>query len=99
MIERRQNTSWSTSQYVISHAKMGPGAKNMRKTSLSRRSLLATAGGTATAWMAGGAARAQADYPTRPVRVVVPFPAGGATDILARLMAQKLSEALGQQFI
>lgn len=43
-------------------------------------------------------ARAQA-YPTRPVRVVVPFPAGGATDITARLMGQWLSERLSQQFI
>jgi tripartite-type tricarboxylate transporter receptor subunit TctC len=71
----------------------------MRKTSMSRRRLLATAGGTATALMASGAARAQADYPARPVRLIVPFPAGGATDILGRLVGQKLTEALGQQFV
>jgi tripartite-type tricarboxylate transporter receptor subunit TctC len=39
------------------------------------------------------------DYPTRPVRFVVGFPAGSATDIVARLVAQSLSERVGQQFI
>jgi tripartite-type tricarboxylate transporter receptor subunit TctC len=39
------------------------------------------------------------EYPVRPVRVVVGFPAGGPSDILARLVAQKLGEATGQQFI
>jgi tripartite-type tricarboxylate transporter receptor subunit TctC len=46
---------------------------------------------------AGGAAAL--DYPTRPVRFVVGYPPGGATDILARLIGQRLSEKLGQQFV
>src|SRR3982074_3041093 len=44
------------------------------------------------------ARRSQA-YPTRPVRIIVPFPAGQATDSVARLMAQSLSERLGQAFV
>lgn len=43
--------------------------------------------------------RAQAPYPSRPVRIIVGFAAGGATDIQARLMGQWLSDRLGQQFI
>ncbi|MGD0850613.1 Bug family tripartite tricarboxylate transporter substrate binding protein [Bradyrhizobium sp.] len=39
------------------------------------------------------------DYPTRPVRFIVGYPAGGSTDIVARLIGQRLSERLGQQFV
>ena len=42
---------------------------------------------------------AAADYPTRPVHWIVPYPPGGTTDILARLLGQYLSDNLGQQFI
>ena len=45
-----------------------------------------------------GSASAQ-DYPTRPVKWVVGYPPGGATDIIARLLGQRLSERLGQQFV
>src|SRR5882672_9035762 len=38
-------------------------------------------------------------WPTRPVTMVVPFPAGGPVDLVARIFAQRLSEKLGQQFI
>jgi tripartite-type tricarboxylate transporter receptor subunit TctC len=48
--------------------------------------------------ISAGAAIAQT-YPAKPVRMVVPFPAGGATDIVGRLIAQKLSETWGQQVI
>lgn len=40
-----------------------------------------------------------ADWPTKPVRILVSFPAGGSSDMVARLLAQQLSEALGQQFV
>ena len=48
---------------------------------------------------AAAAQAAEAPYPVRPVRLVVPYPPGGATDFTAREISQKLSEALGQQFV
>ena len=54
---------------------------------------------SAFALLGAPSALAQAPFPTKPVRLVVPFPAGGTTDILARAAAQKLSETLGQQVI
>jgi tripartite-type tricarboxylate transporter receptor subunit TctC len=48
--------------------------------------------------LAGAAARAE-DYPAKPVKLVVPYPPAGTTDILARIMGQYLSEHLGQQFV
>jgi hypothetical protein len=45
------------------------------------------------------AAHAQTAYPSKPVRIVVPYPPGGGNDVLARIFGQKLSEAMGQQFV
>src|SRR5262245_48113139 len=63
-----------------------------------RRTFLHLAVGAAALPALPRVARAQA-YPSRPVRIIVGFPAGGATDIQARLMGQWLSDRLGQQFI
>src|SRR5262245_32175710 len=65
---------------------------------LPRRKLLQLATGAAALTVVARPARAQ-NYPTRPVRIVVGFSAGGPNDINARLMGQWLSERLGQQFI
>src|SRR5437879_6543286 len=63
----------------------------------SRRQFLQLTAGAAVAPTLSTIASAQT-YPTRPVRVIVPYAAGGPTDILARLTTQKLSEDLGKQF-
>ena len=65
---------------------------------LPRRQFLHLAGGTAALPALLRAATAQG-YPSRPVRLIVGFPAGGPTDITARVMAQWLSERLGQQVV
>jgi len=46
-----------------------------------------------------GAACAQQDYPNRPLRMIVPWPPGQATDLVGRVMAQKMSDVLGQQIV
>ena len=65
---------------------------------MRRREFITLIGGTA-ALSALPRAAAALDYPTRPVHWIVGFPPGGATDIIARLMGQWLSERLGQSFV
>jgi tripartite-type tricarboxylate transporter receptor subunit TctC len=68
-----------------------------QKTSLLRRSLIAgLAFGAVTGF---GAPAFGQEYPTKVIKLVVPYPPGGATDVIGRVMAQKLSTELGQQVI
>ena len=69
----------------------------IQSASLLRRALIAAAlAGTTVAVLSPSVALGQAAYPTRPVKLIAPFPPGGTSDVLARLLAQKLSEGLGQ---
>src|SRR5262245_56074008 len=65
---------------------------------LHRRQFLRLAAGAAALPALSGVPVAQT-YPSRPVRIIVGFPAGGSADLSARLIGQWLSERLGQQFV
>src|SRR5207253_3558835 len=74
-----------------------------RRTFLTQ---LSTLGATATLGSLGAAstllsspANAATGWPTRPIRLVVPYPAGGSSDIIARLISRQLGEALGQPIV
>ncbi|WP_295981451.1 tripartite tricarboxylate transporter substrate binding protein [uncultured Variovorax sp.] len=66
----------------------------------NRRALLCAAASAATLCaLLPAQAQAQAPYPNKPIRMVVPFAAGGATDVLARVIGQKMSAGMGQPVV
>ncbi len=65
----------------------------------TRRTLLAAATATVAGSLGALPAFGQADYPNKPVKIICPFPAGGTSDVLARMVAAGLSKELGQQFV
>ena len=64
-----------------------------------KATLCAFAGGVLIAALASTAVRAGDNYPSRPVQMIIPFSAGGPTDIVGRVMGAKMGQLLGQQFI
>ena len=68
-----------------------------RRALPNRRSVLASIA-AAGAFAATGA-RAQSNWPDHPVRIVVPYPAGGSTDVLSRILAERMKEMFGQPFV
>ncbi|MDB5799059.1 MAG: hypothetical protein JWP36_2961 [Paucimonas sp.] len=71
----------------------------MKCPSSSKTKLARLACALACATALSGLAHAQANWPTRPVKIVVPYAAGGSTDITTRLVARNLSDELGQQVV
>jgi tripartite-type tricarboxylate transporter receptor subunit TctC len=65
---------------------------------MQKRHLIRAALTMALVWPALSVVQAQS-YPSKPVRLIVPFPAGGATDLFARTLSQKISEKLGQSLV
>ena len=66
---------------------------------MDRRSLLLGASGLAAGLAAPAIVQAQGAYPSRPVRLVIPWPPGQATDLMARVTASKITESWGQPFV
>jgi tripartite-type tricarboxylate transporter receptor subunit TctC len=66
---------------------------------MQRRDVLGLLAGSAASLAVPGIARADAKYPEKPVRLVIPFPPAGPTDIIGRMVAEKLTPILGQQVV
>jgi tripartite-type tricarboxylate transporter receptor subunit TctC len=66
---------------------------------ITLRNLVAALASVIAACVVAGDSRAQANYPERVIRMIVPAPAGGQTDVMARLIAQKMQQPLGQSVI
>jgi tripartite-type tricarboxylate transporter receptor subunit TctC len=90
-----------TTQAMINSTRSSPPktARRREKNMMFRRTAMALLALSLCAFAAPSGPAFALDYPTRPVRFIVGYPAGGSTDIIARLIGQRLSERLGQQFV
>ncbi len=66
---------------------------------MHKRHWLAAAGLALLGLLGAGAAQAQADFPSRPIKLIVPFPPGGTSDVLGRLMAEEMGKVLKQTIV
>ena len=76
-----------------------PTSRNSSKAPATRTALSVFAATLVMAAVADMSVQARDDYPTRPVQMIIPFSAGGPTDIVGRVMGAKMSELLGKQFV
>lgn len=70
-----------------------------RRVSIDRRSFLASTASLAAVLATGARAQDAAQWPSRPVHVIVPYPPGGSTDVLTRILADRMKDMLGQNFV
>jgi tripartite-type tricarboxylate transporter receptor subunit TctC len=68
-----------------------------RRTSLNRRTFMTSA--AAAGVLVATAARGQSGWPDHNVKIIIPYPAGGSTDVLSRILAERLKDILGQNFV
>src|SRR5689334_373215 len=71
----------------------------MTMRTLTRRTLLGGTAGLLAAPALVTSARAQANWPDRPVRIIIPYPGGGSTDVLARILGERMKNKFGEPFV
>src|SRR5581483_8010687 len=80
------------------HPAAGGGSfMSIRRALPDRRTVLRSF--AAAGALAAAGARAQSNWPDHPVRIIVPYPAGGSTDVLSRILAERMKEMFGQPFV